>query len=67
MDLDLRLFRDLEIAITDFLEKHAAEIIAGKAIDHADYRFRVGRIKGLEEALKLARETQREVLGIDRK
>ena len=67
MDLDLRLFRDLERVITDELEKHAAELIAGKALDYADYRGRVGRIKGLEEALKLAREIQREVLGIDRK
>lgn len=67
MDLDLRLFRDLEGAVTEELEKHAAELIAGKASDYADYRYRVGRIKGLEEALKLAREIQREVLGIDRK
>ena len=67
MDLDLRLFRDLERAITEELEKHAAELIAGKALDYSDYKGRIGRIKGLEEALKLAREIQREVLGIDRK
>lgn len=67
MDLDLRLFRDLESKIAGELEKLAAELIAGKAVDWPDYKIRVGRIKGLEEALNLARETQREVLGIDRK
>jgi hypothetical protein len=65
--LDLRFYQDFEKSIISELEKLSAEIISGKAIDYSDYKGRIGRIKGLEEALNLARETQREVLGIDRK
>ena len=65
--LDLRFYREITEKISGELEKLAAELIAGKATDHSDYKGRIGRIKGLQEALALAQEVQKDVLGIERK
>jgi len=58
MNLDLRLFQEAEKAYTTQLEQLASEIIAGKATDYADYRYRIGRIKGLQDALATLQEAQ---------
>jgi hypothetical protein len=63
--LDLRLFSEIETALADMLEKHATELISGRAVDWADYRGRVQYIKGLRDALEVSRQAQKRVLGVD--
>lgn len=67
MNLDLRLYQELEKALSDIAEKLGAELITGKAQSFDDYRFRVGRLKGLQDALEVAQEVQKRVLGGERK
>lgn len=64
MNLDLQFYRDLHNKLGEALEQHAAELVNGRASDFADYRHRVGRIKGLQEALHFAKEVNDEMLGI---
>jgi hypothetical protein len=66
MNLDLRLFQVIEKEIGEQLEKHAAELIAGRSVDWADYRHRIGVIKGLRDALSIAKDANAEVIGVDR-
>jgi hypothetical protein len=65
MNLDLRLYQLIEKEIGDLLEKLAAELINGRASDFSDYRYRVGRIHGVREALELASEANRKAIGLD--
>ena len=67
MNLDLRLYQELEIALSEMAEKLGAELITGKAQSFDDYRYRVGRLKGLQDALEVAQEAQKRVLGGERK
>lgn len=62
--LDLRLFEEIEKEIVELLERHAAELVTGKANEWADYRFRVGYMKALRDALDAAKEAQNRVLGV---
>ena len=66
MNLDLRLYSEIEKALGELLEKHAAELVLGRATDYADYRFRTGQLKGLREALSLAEEANKRVIGVDK-
>ena len=63
--LDLRLYQLLEEEYGQLLEKLAAELIAGRASDYSDYRYRVGRIHGIREALELAKAANRKAIGLD--
>lgn len=67
MNLDLRLYQELEKDLSDELEKLAAELVGGKAQSFDDYRYRVGRMKGVQDALAIAQEAQARVLGVERK
>lgn len=67
MNLDLRLYTELENILTGQLEQLAAELVAGKATSFDDYRFRVGRLKGVQDALAAAQEAQKRVLGVEGK
>ena len=67
MNLDLRLYQELEKSLSEMAEKLGAELITGKAQSFDDYRFRVGRLKGLQDALEVAQEVQKRVLGGERK
>ncbi len=67
MNLDLRLYQELEKGLAEELEKLAAELVAGKAQSFDDYRYRVGRLKGVQDALAIAQEAQSRVLGVERK
>lgn len=67
MNLDLELYRELEKSLSEIAEKLGSEIITGKALSFDDYRFRVGRLKGLQDALEVAHETQKRILGGERK
>ena len=67
MNLDLRLYQELEKALSEMAEKLGAELITGKAQSFDDYRYRVGRLKGLQDALEVAQEVQKRVLGGERK
>lgn len=67
MNLDLRLYQELETSLAEMQEQLAAEIVSGKAQSFDDYRYRVGRLKGLQDALAAAHEAQQRVLGIEDK
>jgi len=67
VNLDLRLYQELEKGLAEELEKLAAELVAGKAQSFDDYRYRVGRLKGVQDALAIAQEAQSRVLGVERK
>lgn len=66
LNLDLRLYQLLEREIGEQLEQHAAELITGKATDWADMRYRVGVIKGLREALSIAKDANAEIIGVEK-
>jgi hypothetical protein len=65
MNLDLRLFLEIEKILTELQEQLAAELILGKAQSFDDYRFRVGRMKGVSDALNAAREANKRIIGVD--
>jgi hypothetical protein len=64
--LDLRCLQEIEKQIGEQLEKHAAELVTGRASDWADYRFRIGVIRGLRDALAIAKDVNEEIIGINR-
>lgn len=65
MNLDLKLYQLIEREYGDLLEKLAAELINGRASDYSDYRYRVGRMHGVREALELAKEANRKAIGLE--
>ena len=65
MNLDLRLFQLIEEDLGERLERHAAELVTGKALDWGDYKFRIGQLKGLREALAIAQEANRRAIGLE--
>lgn len=65
MNLDLRFYQEFEKILVERLEKLAAEIVSGKAVDYADYRNRVGRIRGLQDALEAAKDVNARVIGVE--
>lgn len=67
MNLDLKLYQLIEKEIGEHLEKHAAELVMGKPLNFEDYRFRVGVIRGLRDALSIAEEANREAIGLSDK
>lgn len=67
MNLDLKLYQEIEKELGQLLEKLAAELISGRASDYSDYRYRVGRVHGVREALDIARDANREAIGLDDK
>jgi hypothetical protein len=67
LNLDLKLYQLIEKEIGEHLEKHAAELVMGKPLNFEDYRFRVGVIRGLRDALSIAEEANREAIGLSDK
>jgi len=65
MNLDLRLYQLIEAEVVEMLERHASEIVSGKAQSFDDYRFRTGYIKALRDVLEVARDANRRTIGID--
>jgi hypothetical protein len=65
MNLDLRMMQELEKAFGEMLERQAAELVSGRSIDWADYKFRTGYVKALRDALEVARETNARVIGVE--
>lgn len=65
MNLDLRLYKEIEQEFGEMLERQAAEIVTGKATDWADYKYRAGYLKALRDALEVAREANKRVIGVD--
>lgn len=65
MNLDLKLYQLIEQEFGELLEKLAAELINGRASDYADYRYRVGRVHGIREALELAKQANRKAIGLE--
>lgn len=66
MNLDLRLFEETENALADLKEQFTAELVAGKAQGFDDYRYRIGRLKGLHDAYEALTEAQKRILGVER-
>jgi len=48
-------------------EQLAAELVTGKASDWPDYKWRVGKLKGVRDALSVASEINKRVIGLDEK
>mgnify|MGYP003342540309 FL=1 len=67
MNLDLMLYEELVKILADIHEQLILELGAGKAQSFDDYKFRVGRLKGIADALNAAQEAQKKVLGVERK
>jgi hypothetical protein len=67
MNLDLLLYEELVKILADLHEQLILELGAGKAQSFDDYKFRVGRLKGIADALNAAQEAQKKVLGVERK
>jgi len=65
LNLDTRLFTEIEKILLELQEQLASEMILGKAQSFDDYRYRVGRMKGVSDALNAAREANRRIIGID--
>ena len=65
MNLDLKLFQEIEKILTELQEQLAAELIQGRAQSFDDYRFRVGRMKGVSDALNAAHEANKRIIGVD--
>ena len=65
MNLDLIFYRELEKTLGDMQEKIAAELVNGKCTSFEDYKNRTGRIRGIADALKSAKEIQQRLLGIE--
>ena len=65
MNLDLRLFIELEKILGEQLEQAASELVQGKASSFDDYRFRIGRIRGIQNAIEAAREANKRIIGVD--
>jgi hypothetical protein len=64
MNLDLRLYSEIENILAEIQQQLAAELVSGKATSFDDYRYRVGRLKGITDALNAAHEAQKKVLGV---
>jgi hypothetical protein len=67
VNLDLKFYRELEKELGEQLEQLAAELVSGKASDFSDYRYRVGRIRGVQDALGCARRVNASVIGLEDK
>ena len=67
MNLDLMLYEELLKILADLHEQLILELGAGKAQSFDDYKYRVGRLKGISDALNAAQEAQKKVLGVERK
>ena len=67
MNLDLMLYEELVKILADLHEQLILELGAGKAQSFDDYKFRVGRLKGIADALNAAQEAQKKILGVERK
>ena len=67
MNLVLQLYREIEEGLASLREQLAAELVTGKAQSFDDYRYRVGRLKGLTDALEVAHEAQKRILGVEGK
>ena len=65
MNLDLRLFQEIEKVLTELQEQLASEMVLGKAQSFDDYKYRVGRMKGIADALGAAREANKRIIGVD--
>jgi hypothetical protein len=65
MNLDLRLFQEIEKTLTELQEQLASEIVLGKAQSFDDYKYRIGRMKGIADALNAAREANKRIIGVN--
>ena len=55
---------EIENILAEIQQQLAAELVSGKATSFDDYRYRVGRLKGITDALNAAHEAQKKVLGV---
>ena len=67
MNLDTWFFQLLEKELGELQEQLAAELVTGKASDWPDYKWRVGKLRGVRDALSVASEINKRVIGLDEK
>jgi len=67
VNLDLMLHDELVKILAELHEQLALELVAGKAQSFDDYRYRVGRLKGISDALNAAQEANKRVIGVEGK
>jgi hypothetical protein len=67
MNLDLLLYEELLKILADLHEQLAQELVVGRAQSFDDYRYRVGRLKGISDALSAAQEANKRVIGVEGK
>jgi len=67
MNLDLMLYEELLKILADLHEQLAQELVVGRAQSFDDYRYRVGRLKGISDALNAAQEANKRVIGVEGK
>ncbi len=65
--LDLRLYEKILDAASQVMADRMEQLTRGIAADYTDYRYRVGYLAGMHDLLKIAKEAQEEILGIERK
>lgn len=65
--LDLRLFQEIERILLQQQEQLASEIVTGRAQSYEDYRFRVGRMRGIADALLAAHDANKRIIGLEDK
>lgn len=58
-----RLARALDARLQEEVSRETAQLAAGSAIDHADYKRRVGVIAGYRRALVILDEAERDIDG----
>jgi hypothetical protein len=67
MNLDLLLYEELLKILADLHEQLAQELVVGRAQSFDDYRYRVGSLKGISDALSAAQEANKRVIGVEGK
>jgi hypothetical protein len=67
VNLDLLFYREIDRLVSELLDKMGDELAAGKAISHKDYRYRVGRMRGLVDAMTIVKEVHDRMTGAEDK
>jgi len=61
--MDSRLARTFENRLLEEISREGSAIVTGAAVDIADYKYRVGVVRGMKRALAVLDDTERELKG----
>jgi hypothetical protein len=65
--LDLFLLRKLQERLEEETRNYSEAVLNGSAATYEDYKYRVGYLKGLSDALIWAKEINDELIGVKQK